>query len=242
MQNITSVDFRKKVLIMESQKRLEERFFLSVKDYQLLINQISTIKWLCRCYFDQSVTETIYFTLRDAEKSLYKDQYIRIRKYTDCISETIVIDDSRAYLEIKTKGDKSYFSVKKRYLLTNKQAVEILFGLQDRPAELFLSDCPPLCPFVGTQVQRLHWQDGDLRITVDPNTYFFGFTDADIYKGYQIGRLDEVKIEFKFDNSFDYEVRELVLGNLTAYSRSSDYLEKRIRGCYDQWTRKQQFS
>jgi hypothetical protein len=227
---------------MESQKRLEERFFLSLKDCQLLISQISAIKSLYRCYFDHPVTETIYFTLPDAERSLYKDQYIRIRKYADRISETMVIDDSSAYLEIKTKGDPSYFSVKKRYLLTNKQAVEILSGLQERPFELFLADCPSLCPFVGTQVQRLHWQAGDLRITVDPNTYFFGFTDVDMYKAHQIGRIDEVKIEFKFDNSFDYAIRDLIFNNLTVYSRPSDYLEKRIRGCYDQWAHKQQFS
>lgn len=227
---------------MESQERLEERFFLSVKDYQLLVNQISAIKCLYRYYFDRSVTETIYFTLRDTEKSLYNNQYIRIRRYANCISETIAIDGSPSYLEIKTKGDKSCFSVKKRYLLTDKQAVEILSGLQGRPDELFLSDCPPLYPCAATQVQRLHWQAGDLRITVDPNTYFFGFTDIDMYKGYRMGGLDKVKIEFKFGKYFDCELKESILGNLTVYSKPLDYLEKRLRRCYDQWIRAQQFS
>lgn len=225
-------------IIMETQQRLEKRIFLPMDKCQLLVKRITDFKLLYRCYFDFPVSETIYFTLNDLSRSLYDGVYIRVRKYVKFISEKMLLDGTIAYLEIKERKQNSSVVFKKRYKTTSRQAAEMLSQKSNDFSGFLPVKCPPLCPFVGTQVERLHWQSGGLRITIDPDTFFFGFKGIGDYEGRKIGNLNETKIEFKYDTVSDWsycaEIEKEILADMDFYLRDKEYMEKRLRKCYIQ--------
>lgn len=213
---------------MEIIKRREVGYFLAIDEYKILIDRINNSGYFDRYYFDMPVTESVYFTLRDDKYSLYNNLYIRLRRYTRNLSESITIDESESYMEMKEKLTIQKLTLKRRYLLKSNDIVGIL-------------SCFNLYPFAGIQVERLHWQSEDLRITLDPDMYFFGFGD-NIYKGCRMGKLGELKLELKFgrnSDNVDNKFEEKILSGLNFRKEIlRNYIEERIRKCRAEWIQK----
>lgn len=213
---------------MESHKRLERRYFYSKKYNKILIEQIVNTGLFKKLHFKENVTETVYFTLNDSNNSLYSNFYIRIRIYKSSLLNKIEIDNSEAYLEIKNKN--TDIKIKKRITISANEAVKILTNTKLCVSTFAI---PAVYPFSGTQVKRLHWELKNLRITIDPETYFFVFSEKDFYTGVKIGKLNEGKIEFKYNN-LDLSLNNIeksIINKIIYHKENNDYLERRMREC-----------
>ncbi|MFH1611912.1 MAG: hypothetical protein ABH887_01460 [bacterium] len=164
---------------------------------------------------------------------------MRLRRYVNCISQEIVLGRQESYLEIKEKIENAVVGFKKRRKIQSEQAVQVLSKKQKNIFVDFLpANHPPLYPFVGTQVRRTHWQGGGIRITIDPDIFFFGFSGSEC-RGFRIGSLNETKIEFKYDENvsllFCQNLEEKILGDMSYLLWDKEYIERKLRLCYAQW-------
>lgn len=216
--------------------RIEHRFFLPLQSCAFIKHRLETNRHLKRVQFPKQITETIYFTLRDSNLSVPDKLYVRMRKYVKDFSDIVIIDNSSAFLEIKTKDNNKSFNSKYRFEIEAKSGVLLLMepGQRFELAEI-LSFLPPMFPAAATQTKRSHWCLNDkLRITLDEDVFFFGFFDEDWFIGYQIGNLGEGKIELKSkaDDADLANLEDEILTGTSSRVEQPFYFERRLRECY----------
>lgn len=228
---------------METQDRMEHRFFFSQRDRKIIVNRLLTHPKLTLSRFVYPVTETVYF-LFEKTHEFPDDFYVRMRRYVDSESKQIFIYRRSLFsLEIKTKDKGGTSKVMKiRTSINGRLAIKILAHPEKND---ILSELPVLFPGIATQARRIHFvhSDCDLRVTLDQNISFFGFSGKNYFHGYQMGLLKEGKIEFK--NAGAGEIIDLnmfedeILKDCRYHQESSLYLERKVLRCYSQWLKKQ---
>lgn len=217
--------------------RVEHRFFFPLKDFVQIKRRINANRLLKQLTFPRQVTETVYFTLGDENYSVPKEYYVRMRRYVSDPSNIIILDSSSAFLEIKTKDNNNSANFKSRFEIEAKRGVELLTKPEQRPNSCVPLFLPPLFPTAATQTERFHWNLEDkLRITLDKDVFFFGFSGADWFVGYPMGSLGEGKLELKSETEedFTYLEREILRG-VSGRIEQPFYLERRMRECHTSW-------
>lgn len=228
---------------METQGRIEHRFFFSLEDLKIIEKRLIRHPRLSLSRFVFPVTETIYFLFKETQK-FPRDFYIRMRRYIDNGDSKIFIDQKSLFsLEIKTKDEKGTSKVMKiRTSINGRSAIRIL---EHPEKNEMISELPALFPGVATQAERTHFvhNNCDLRITLDRNISFFGFSDMDRFHGYGTGTLREAKMEFKYEKADEImgmrAFKNEIFRGCQYHQETNLYLEKEVLKCRNRWLRKQ---
>jgi hypothetical protein len=218
------------------QYRHEHKYILDNMYYDEISSNLSRIPISKLQKFKKSISETTYF-LCDENLNVFNDINVRLRRYVTSLSSSILLDSSPAILELKSLEEKNK---KMKFNVNTLLATKALVNPIER-WEIFPSWLPPVFPLVGTQANRSHWLiSNGVRVTIDPEIFFFGFKGRDPFKGHKIGQLGNMKIELKSKSEKALsEVKKNIFRNILYQKIDFYYMQKKIKKIYTCWLEKE---